>query len=157
LKFRRRNLQRLLKPLALLLMLAVLFFPAATTRAQNQNQNQDQDQNQKSEQPKLRHMVAFKFKDSATPKQVDSIIKAFRALPRKIPQVMSIESGTNNSPENLNKGLTHAFLVTFANQANRDVYLVHPEHVKFKKLALPLVADVFVIDFFGKQSDAAGN
>jgi len=137
------------------LLLAALLFPAAVTQAQTQGKNKPQ--NRKSEQPKLRHVVVFKFKDSATPKQIDSIVEAFRALPRKIPQVVSIESGTNNSPENLNKGLTHAFLVTFANQANRDAYLIHPEHEKFKKLALPLVADVFVVDFFGKQSDTAAN
>jgi hypothetical protein len=71
-------------------------------------------------------------------------------LKKKIPQVASIEWGTNMSPEKLNHGFTHAFLVTFHDEKDRDAYLVHPQHLKFKEKALPLVAEVFVIDFWGK-------
>jgi hypothetical protein len=56
----------------------------------------------------------------------------------------------NNSPENLNKRFTHACFVTFASEKDRDIYLTHPEHEKFKVLLKPLVADVLVMDFWGR-------
>ncbi len=101
--------------------------------------------------PCLRHFVAFKFKDSASPAQVDSVVVAFRQLKKSIPQVQSIEDGPNVSPEKLNKGLTHAFLVTFASEKDRDIYLTHPAHEEFKKVALPMVEDALVFDFDGKK------
>ena len=99
----------------------------------------------------LRHMVAFKFKETATPDQIKEIENAFRALKHKIPEVVSIEWGTNVSTENRNKGFTHCFIVTFKDEKARDAYLVHPEHKKFVDLALPSVADVMVIDILAQN------
>ena len=98
----------------------------------------------------LRHVVAFKFKDSASPADVKKVETAFRALKSKIPQIAGLEAGTNNSPENLNKGCTHGWILTFTSEMDRDAYLVHPDHQEFGKLVRPLVADVFVIDFWAK-------
>src|SRR4051812_34281654 len=76
----------------------------------------------------LRHVVLFKFKDSATPAQVKEVEDAFRKLPSKIKEVKGFEWGTNNSPEGLAQGFTHLFFVTFDSEAGREVYLPHPEH-----------------------------
>jgi hypothetical protein len=95
----------------------------------------------------VRHFVALKFKDTTSKEQIHDIEEGFRSLKSKIPQVVSIEWGSNISPEQLNKGFTDGFLVTFRSEKDRDAYLVHPEHLKFKEKALPLVADVFVLDF----------
>ena len=100
---------------------------------------------------KLRHVVAFKFKDSATKQDIKKVEDAFRDLKKKIPQIVSYEWGTNNSPENLNKGTTHGFILTFNSEKARDEYLVHPDHKEFGKLVGPLLADVFVIDFWAQD------
>jgi hypothetical protein len=99
----------------------------------------------------VRHVVAFKFKDTASPEQIKQVEDAFRALKTNIPQIVSLEWGTNISAEKLDKGFTHCFLVTFKNEKDRDAYLVHPEHEKFKALVGPFVADVFVIDFLARN------
>lgn len=96
----------------------------------------------------LVHMVAFKFKEGATKEQIRGVEEAFAALPKKIRQIATYESGTNVSPENLNKGFTHGFLLTFASAKDRDEYLVHPDHKAFAGLIGPAIADVFVIDFW---------
>ena len=101
-------------------------------------------------EPELRHFVALKFKSTATEEQVREIEKDFSDLKSKIPQVASIEWGKNVSPENLNKGFTDGFLVTFHTKEDRDEYLTHPEHLKFKETALPLVDEVLVLDFWSK-------
>ncbi|GAB4108788.1 MAG: hypothetical protein Kow001_07360 [Acidobacteriota bacterium] len=96
----------------------------------------------------LRHVVAFKFKPDASSDQVAKVVAEFRALKDKIPQIVAFETGTNVSPEGLDKGFTHAFVLTFRTAADRDAYLVHPDHQSFGKLVAPVLADVFVIDFW---------
>src|SRR5688572_32703692 len=85
----------------------------------------------------LRHVVLFKFKDTSTPEDVKKVEAAFAALPGKLPLIKGYEWGKNNSPENLNQGLTHCFLLTFSNEKDRDAYLVHPEHKAFGKILGP--------------------
>ena len=100
---------------------------------------------------KLVHMVSFKFKAEATPAQIQAVEEAFRALEGKISEIKSFRWGTNNSPEKLNKGFTHGFVLTFKNEKDRDTYLVHPAHKEFGKLVTPVLDDVFVLDFKNKK------
>ena len=102
---------------------------------------------------KLIHMVSFKFKPTATPLQIKEVEDAFSALKKKIPQIVSYEWGTNVSPEKHDKGFTHGFILSFKSAADRDVYLGHPDHKKFGELVGPVLADVFVIDFWAKRQD----
>ena len=68
----------------------------------------------------LRHVVLFKFADTASRENVKKVEDAFAALPAKISLIKDYEWGTNSSPENLNNGLTHCFFVTFASNKDRD-------------------------------------
>jgi Stress responsive A/B Barrel Domain len=99
----------------------------------------------------LRHVVLFKFKDTATPAQIKQIEDAFRALPAQIPQVKSFEWGTNVSPENLAQGFTHCFLLAFSSDKDRDAYLVAPAHKAFGQLLTPQLDKVAVVDFWTQQ------
>ena len=100
---------------------------------------------------KLRHVVAFKFKDTASKEQIKEAEDSFRGLKGKIPEIASYEWGTNVSPEKHDKGFTHGFILTFKSEKDRDAYLVHPEHKKFGQLLGPILGDVFVIDFWAKD------
>jgi len=82
----------------------------------------------------VRHVVVFKYKEGATDAQIKEITDAFRALKDKIPGIIGFEHGVNNSPEGLNQGFTHVYLMTFENEEARDVYLPHPEHDAFGAL-----------------------
>lgn len=104
-----------------------------------------------SRKAKLQHVVSFKFKDSATKEQIKAVEESFRALKTKIPQIEGLQWGLNNSPEGLNKGFTHCWILTFASEADRDAYLVHPDHQEFGKGLKPVLADVFVVDFWAKD------
>jgi hypothetical protein len=100
---------------------------------------------------RLHHVVAFKFKKSATAAQIVEVEEAFRALKKKIPVIVNLEWGTNVSPEKHDKGFTHGFLLTFKSAKDRDAYLIHPDHQAFGKVVGPVLDDVFVIDFWGKK------
>ncbi|HVV73927.1 MAG TPA: Dabb family protein [Verrucomicrobiae bacterium] len=99
---------------------------------------------------RLMHVVAFKFKPSATPQDIKKVEVAFEQLKHKIPQVVTLEWGTNVSPEQRNKGFTHCFVLSFKTDKDRDAYLEHPEHKAFGKLVGPVLDDVFVVDFWSK-------
>lgn len=102
-----------------------------------------------SKKGEVRHIVIFKYKASATPEQINEVTTAFRDLKDKIPGIVSFEHGVNNSPENLNKGFTHVYQLTFENAAARDAYLPHPEHKKFGALLgrLGVLEEPFVVDY----------
>jgi hypothetical protein len=97
----------------------------------------------------VKHVVVFKYKPTATPEQIEQVTTAFKALKGKIPGIVSFQYGTNNSPEGLNKGFTHVYLLTFTNAAARDAYLPHAEHKKFGELLgkLGVLEEPFVVDF----------
>ena len=97
----------------------------------------------------LRHIVVFKYKPGATEELIKQVMDAFVALKTKIPGIVSIEHGVNNSPEKRNQGFTHVYQVTFTNAAARDAYLPHPAHKEFGALLgkLGVLEDVFVVDY----------
>jgi hypothetical protein len=105
----------------------------------------------RSKSGKLRHVVAFKFKETATKEDIKKVETAFRDLKKKIKEIQEFEWGMNNSTENHNKGTTHGFILTFKSEKDRDAYLVHPAHKEFGKLVGPVLDDVFVIDFWAQE------
>lgn len=98
--------------------------------------------------PVLRHVVLFKFKDTSSAEDIAKVEKAFRELPQKISQINALEWGINNSPEGLNQGLTHCFLLTFESEKDRDDYLVHPDHKVFGSIVGPHIDKVTVVDYW---------
>jgi hypothetical protein len=108
-------------------------------------------QTQKTTPQLLRHVVLFKFKDTSSAADIKKVEDAFRALSTKLPIIKSFEWGKNNSRENLNQGLTHCFLVTFASEKDRDAYLPHPEHQAFVEVLKPHLDKVTVIDYWASN------
>jgi hypothetical protein len=105
----------------------------------------------KAKKGKLHHVVALKFKEGTSKDQIKAVEMAFRDLKKKIKEVNSLKWGTNVSPEKHDKGFTHCFILTFKTDKDRDAYLIHPEHKEFGKLLGPVMADVFVVDFWSEK------
>lgn len=101
-----------------------------------------------SSSAKLRHVVLFKFKEDADPEAIKKAEEAFVALPAKIPEIKDLEWGLNNSPEGLNKGFTHCYLLTFDSEEGRATYLPHPDHKAFGALLKDILEDVTVVDYW---------
>jgi hypothetical protein len=105
----------------------------------------------KSRKGKLRHVVSFKWKETSSKDDIQKVVEAFKQLPKKITDIKDFEYGTNNSPENLNKGFTHAWILTFETEEARNGYLKHAAHDEFVKIAGPHIGDVYVIDFWSEK------
>ena len=108
------------------------------------------DHHEKKDQKVLRHVVLFQFKKDADPTVVKKVEEEFAKLPKKIDSIKDFEWGKNNSPEGLNDGLTHCFLVTFENEAGRAKYLPHPAHKEFVELLMPVLEKATVVDYWSK-------
>lgn len=107
-------------------------------------------ENSKTQDSVLRHVVLFKFKENTSKADIAKVENAFSALPSKISQIADYEWGINNSPEGLNKGLTHCFFVTFHSEEDRAIYLPHPDHKAFVAVLSPHLDDVTVVDYWTK-------
>lgn len=95
----------------------------------------------------VQHIVLFKFQDDASHEQVDAVVRGFEELPEKIPGIIGFQWGTDNSPEGLQKGFSHAWVVTFEDAEARDAYLPHEAHQDFLEEALPVIEKVHAFDF----------
>ena len=99
----------------------------------------------------LRHVVLFSFKSTSSPDQIRTVEDAFRKLPSQIREIKGFEWGTNNSPEGINQGFTHCFLVSFSSEKDREIYLPHPAHQAFVEVLKPHLDKVLVVDYWAKD------
>ena len=95
----------------------------------------------------IRHLVLLRFTEAANAAKRAELAADFASLASRIDVIRALEWGVNVSPEGLDKGFTHGFVVTFANAADRDAYLPHPAHQAFVERLKPWLADVLVLDY----------
>lgn len=95
----------------------------------------------------IRHILLIQFKDTAQPAQLDSLREQFVALGDQIEGVSGVEWGQNDSPEGKNKNYTHVVMMTFADEATRQRYLVDPKHEALVEVFVPMLEDIVVVDY----------
>jgi len=89
----------------------------------------------------LRHVVLFQFAPKTTEDDIGRIFAGFDALVKKLPGVRGMTSGRNTSPEGLDRGFRHGFVMDFDSARARDAYLAHPEHAAFaENVVFPALA-----------------
>jgi len=133
-----------------LFMVALLWACSPANEGKNEQEGQTTTQQVNMEKPLLRHVVLLKFKDESSAEDIKKVEQAFIALKDEISLIKDFEWGTNNSPEGLNKGLTHCFFVSFETEKDRDDYLPHPAHKAFVEVLMPHLDDVTVVDYWAK-------
>ncbi|KAF1976009.1 dabb-domain-containing protein [Bimuria novae-zelandiae CBS 107.79] len=105
--------------------------------------------------PSTTHIVLFKFHDNVTPGNLKDITLQMLGLEKSClhpttgaPYIKSITGGKGNSPEGLQEGLTHGYVVQFSSNEDRDYYVNQdPAHDAFKKTAGPFIEKAVVFDF----------
>ena len=97
--------------------------------------------------PKVKHIALIKFKEGTSQEQVDQVFNELLDVTENVPGIEDYVSGPNTSPEGLTQGYSHGVVMTFKDSAARDTYLGHPDHERFKTIAMPLVDSVVALDF----------
>ena len=97
------------------------------------------------------HMVLLRIRKDVPAAEIARVFAALAGLKGKIPGLLSFAGGPYSSGEGMNRGFTHGFAMTFADERARDAYLPHPEHEKVKARVLEVldggVAGVLAFDF----------
>ncbi|MES4793103.1 MAG: hypothetical protein C4321_09085, partial [Chloroflexota bacterium] len=73
----------------------------------------------------IKHCVLLKFRTDVPPESVTASFEELAALKESIPGLLDFAGGAYSSPEGLNRGYTHGFVMSFESAAHRDVYLSH--------------------------------
>lgn len=87
----------------------------------------------------IKHCVLFRFRKDAGDAAIADIMTRFEQLVGTIPGVLAVYAGVNVSPEGLDRGNMHGFVMDIESAALRDAYLIHPEHVAISEDLLPLL------------------
>jgi Stress responsive A/B Barrel Domain len=97
--------------------------------------------------PRFLHIVLLQFRPAVTAEEIASVFVLLEGLKDKIPGLLEFTGGPYSSPEGINKGYTHAFTMTFEDEASRDGYLPHPAHEEVKAAVVPLLDDLIGFDY----------
>ncbi|KAL4778847.1 hypothetical protein BJX76DRAFT_352285 [Aspergillus varians] len=105
--------------------------------------------------PGITHIVLFQLKAGLSAEAVNDFCTRMLGLKDNClhptsqkPYILSASGGVDNSPEGHQNGITHAFVVEFANAEDRDYYVEKdPTHLEFVGTLKGIVEKVQVVDY----------
>jgi len=77
----------------------------------------------------IRHIVLTKFKPETEENKISKIYAELSALTDKISGAHDFTGGRSESPEQIERGYKHAFVIDFDSWADLKTYAEHPEHL----------------------------
>jgi hypothetical protein len=96
----------------------------------------------------IRHIVTWKLNGedaAARADQAATITAALSALPSTIPEILTLQVGTNVAFPESNWDLV--LVADYESLAGLEAYQVHPDHVAATHVIKPLVASRAAVDF----------
>ena len=98
-----------------------------------------------------KHLFLLRFPATADRSEIAGIFEALNELAERIPGVVDVSGGPYNSSEGLNKGFTHACVVTLQDEQARDAFVAHPLRQQIQQWILDQLAgglaDLIAFDF----------
>jgi len=79
----------------------------------------------------IRHCVLCRFRKDVDETELADIEQRLFALCESLPNVLDASFGPNASPESLDAGFAHGFVIDFVDEAARDAYLIDDDHQAF--------------------------
>ena len=76
----------------------------------------------------IRHIVLIRFQPSVSEARIAGLFEDLHQIKSKVPGTLAITSGKSESPEKIERGYLHGFVVDFADWAALQAYQDHPEH-----------------------------
>lgn len=93
----------------------------------------------------ITHIAIYKFKDSVTEEEIDSVLLEVKSLKDKVDGLDNILVGKNYNK--WNEGYTHAIVVLAESQDALDAYRAHPDHAKVAEILDKMEDKGIGIDF----------
>lgn len=85
----------------------------------------------------IRHIVLIRFRADVSEAEIAAMFTELHDIQDKISGVLAITAGRSESPEQIERGYMHGFVVDFADWQALQTYQDHPAH---KALGAQLVA-----------------
>ena len=76
----------------------------------------------------IRHIVLLRFKPDVTEAHVAELFAELHRIDGKVLGLLAITSGKSESPEQMERGYMHGFIVDFTDWDALQAYQDHPEH-----------------------------
>lgn len=76
----------------------------------------------------IRHIVLIKFKPDTAEAKIAEIYAGLSALTDTLPGAHNFTAGRSASPEQIERGYMHGFVVDFDSWADLKIYAEHPMH-----------------------------
>ena len=92
----------------------------------------------------IRHIVLIRFKLETAEDQITEIYEGLLALTDKLSGANNFTGGRSESPEQIERGYKHGFVIDFDSWADLRTYADHPEH---RALSARLVDNVIRAGF----------
>jgi hypothetical protein len=85
----------------------------------------------------IHHIVLIRFQPSVSEAKIADLFSELHQIMGKVPGLLAITSGKSESPEQIERGYMHGFIVDFTDWTALQAYQDHPDH---KRLGAGLVA-----------------
>lgn len=85
----------------------------------------------------IRHIVLIRFQPEVTEAQIADLFAELQQIIGKVPGLLAITAGKSESPEQMERGYMHGFVVDFSDWTALQAYQDHPDH---QRLGAGLVA-----------------
>lgn len=107
----------------------------------------------------IRHIVLISFAPELPESEIADIFANLHRIRDKMDGIISITSGRSESPEKIERGYRHGFVVDFTNWEALETYQQHPDHTLLgERLVANAVGGVEGILVFDLPvADAAGS
>lgn len=76
----------------------------------------------------IRHIVLTRFRPDTQQDTITSIYAGLESLTARLPGAQGFTGGRSTSPEGIERGYQHGFVVDFDSWADLQTYADHPEH-----------------------------
>lgn len=76
----------------------------------------------------IRHIVLIRFKPEVSAAHIAALFTELEEIRAQVPGILAITAGRSESPEKIERGYHHGFVVDFADWAALAAYQAHPDH-----------------------------
>ncbi len=74
------------------------------------------------------HIVLIRFKPEVSEAHIAALFTELEEIRAQVPGILAITAGRSESPEKIERGYHHGFVVDFADWAALAAYQAHPDH-----------------------------
>jgi Stress responsive A/B Barrel Domain len=79
----------------------------------------------------IRHIVLIRFRPDVSDEKIAGMFEALPRIRAKLEGVLSITAGKSESPEQVERGYMHGFIIDFRDWDALAAYQTHPDHQRF--------------------------